>query len=248
MIKAISNYGDNDWEDTGIECVLTVMKEPNDGTLFHIEERGEEEGNECIYFNKVAREIGEDERVILQETFGLITTDHEMPFLFDDRLSRSVAVHGESFTKIDLICGQPNVATEQIILRGFDMSICATYMDLTDHSFFIHSPSYSCNKQTILLNTFRNRIFLSYMNNLRKCSHMSAIDINKFLNDQYLSSLLPSGPILDAESHYKNIEVMVMNVLGQYFPSMFDTENPRWSHLHNELNKNSVPCLLCLIE
>ena len=78
MIKAISNYGDNDWEDTGIECVLTVMKEPNDGTLFHIEERGEEEGNECIYFNKVAREIGEDERVVFLETFGLITTGHEM--------------------------------------------------------------------------------------------------------------------------------------------------------------------------
>ena len=154
MIKAISNYGDNDWEDTGIECVLTVMKEPNDGTLFRIEERGEEEGNEWTYFNEVAREIGQDERMMLLETFGLITTDHEMPFLFDDRLSRSVAVHEEIFTKIDLICGQPHVATEQIILRGFDMSICATYMDLTDHSFFIHSPSYSCNTQTILLNTF----------------------------------------------------------------------------------------------
>ena len=102
MIKAISNYGDNDWEDTGIECVLTAMKEPNDGTLFRIEERGEEEGTEWIYFNKVAHEIGEDERVILQETFGLITTDHEMPFLFDDRLSRSVAVHGEASPKLTL--------------------------------------------------------------------------------------------------------------------------------------------------
>ena len=67
---------------------------------------------------------------MLLEAFGLITTDHEMPFLFDDRLSRSLVVHEENFTRIDLICGQPHEATEQIILRRFYMSICATYMDL----------------------------------------------------------------------------------------------------------------------
>ena len=65
------------------------MKEPPDGTLFHIEEGSEEEGSEWIYFDKEARERGRDNRVMLLETFGLITTGHEMLFLFDNQLSHT---------------------------------------------------------------------------------------------------------------------------------------------------------------
>ena len=83
----------------------------SNGTLFHIEEGSEEEGSEWAYFDEEPRERGQDNRVMPLETFRLITTGHEMPFLIDNRLSCSLAVEGENLTKIDLVCGQPHLAT-----------------------------------------------------------------------------------------------------------------------------------------
>ena len=161
-----------------------------------------------------------------------------MPFLFEHQLSTSVAVNEEFFTKINLICGKPHMTTEQIILHGFDMSICAAYMDLTSHSFFIHSSHYSYNMQTMLLDTQANIIFLSYMKNLLEYSHMTVISINNMLNDHHCSALLPSGQMV--ESSFGNLEAMVACVPDQYFLSVFDLKNSRWSHLYSELNEHSV--------
>ena len=106
-------------------------------------------------------------------------------------------VNGEFFTKIDPISGKCHLATEQMILRGFDMSICAAYINLTSRSFFMHGPHYSCNMQTILLDTRVNIISLSYMKNLLEGSHMTVNSINKMLNDHHFSALLPSGPMVE---------------------------------------------------
>ena len=44
LIRAMPNYNNHDWNDSGIECVLTFMLQPLDGTLFRTEDGNEWNG------------------------------------------------------------------------------------------------------------------------------------------------------------------------------------------------------------
>ena len=185
------------------------MQEPPHGTLFHTKE-----GIEWICIHEVALVSGQEHRETLEETCGLTlrTASPQIPCMYDKPLACYVAVHWQFFTKIDLICGWPNVVTKDKVVGGFYMSICATFMDLTSRLFCTYNPHYSCNMQIVLLDTLRNKTFLCFIKHLVKVSCWSDLDIKKFLNVNDFSFLLPSGPLVDSKSLYKNIENMLASV------------------------------------
>ena len=50
LIRATTNYNNHDWNNSGIECVLTFMLQPLDGTLFRTED-----GSEWNYLHEIAQ-------------------------------------------------------------------------------------------------------------------------------------------------------------------------------------------------
>ena len=71
LIRAMPNYNNHDWNNSGIKCVLTFMLQPLDGTLFRTED-----GSEWNYLHEIARIEGHGSREMLLQTLGLLTTDY----------------------------------------------------------------------------------------------------------------------------------------------------------------------------